>query len=197
MIKYIGINHLSMATKDMDQTIRFWRDLPEMRLVAGLGKVGYRHYFFVISKNDLIAFFEWPDVVPVEDKDHGWPVQGPFVFDHVAFGVTSEEELWILYDRLTAAGFWVSEVMDHGFIHSIYTFDPNGIAIEFSYNAEGVDIRREPLMRDRAPSGATMEGPEPQSGVWPEVEDPTTPQDERKVYPGEGIELVRGETSNW
>jgi catechol 2,3-dioxygenase-like lactoylglutathione lyase family enzyme len=46
---YTGINHLAMATGDMDATIRFWRDLLGLRLVAGLGRPGYRHYFFEIS----------------------------------------------------------------------------------------------------------------------------------------------------
>ena len=36
-MRYTGINHLAMATADMDATIRFWRDLLGMRLVAGLG----------------------------------------------------------------------------------------------------------------------------------------------------------------
>jgi len=27
MIKFNGVNHLAMATGDMDKTIRFWRDL--------------------------------------------------------------------------------------------------------------------------------------------------------------------------
>ena len=49
MIQYNGVNHLAMATGDMDKTIRFWRDLLGMRLVAGLGRAGYRHYFFQIS----------------------------------------------------------------------------------------------------------------------------------------------------
>ncbi|MGB2688020.1 MAG: VOC family protein, partial [Desulfobacterales bacterium] len=35
MAKYTGINHLAMATRDMDTTIRFWRDLLGLRLVAG------------------------------------------------------------------------------------------------------------------------------------------------------------------
>lgn len=46
MVKFNGVNHLAMATGDMDRTIRFWRDLLGMRLVAGLGQPGYRHYFF-------------------------------------------------------------------------------------------------------------------------------------------------------
>jgi catechol 2,3-dioxygenase-like lactoylglutathione lyase family enzyme len=196
MIQYRGIHHLAMATRDMDKTIRFWRDLLGMRLVAGLGKPGYRHYFFQISDNDMIAFFEWPDVEPITEKDHGYPVSGPFVFDHVCFGVGAEEELWELKDMLTAADFWVSEVVDHGFIHSIYSFDPNGIPIEFTWNVEGVDVRKTPRMVDSKPSGMTLEGPEPNGGHWPSVTEPT-PLEERSVYPGEGVELVSGEKKNW
>ncbi|MGD8563642.1 MAG: VOC family protein, partial [Desulfarculaceae bacterium] len=134
MARYRGINHLAMVTGDMDQTIRFWRDLLGMRLVAGLGKPGYRHYFFEIDKNNLIAFFEWPQAEPVPEKDHGYPVAGPVVFDHVSIGVETEDDLWEVKDKLAAAGFEVSDVIDHGFIYSIYAFDPNGIPIEFSYS---------------------------------------------------------------
>lgn len=56
MAGYTGINHPAMATADMDMTIRFWRDLPGMRLVAGLGRSGSGHYFFEISASDMIAF---------------------------------------------------------------------------------------------------------------------------------------------
>jgi catechol 2,3-dioxygenase-like lactoylglutathione lyase family enzyme len=191
MVKYNGVNHLAMATGDMDKTIRFWRDLLGMRLVAGLGRAGYRHYFFEISENDLIAFFEWSEVEPIEEKDHGRPVKGPFAFDHVSIGVEGEDDLWALKDKLAAAGFWVSEVIDHGFIHSIYAFDPNGIPIEFSHNVEGIDVRRNPQMADQEPSEITREGPEPQTGQWPAVGAPT-PRGDRRIYPGAGSEYFHG-----
>ncbi len=191
MIRFNGINHLAMATGDMDKTIRFWRDLLGMRLVVRLGKPGYRHYFFEISENDLIAFFEWPGIEPVTEKEHGYPVKGPIIFDHVSFGVETKEDLWALKDKLEAAGVWVTEVIDHGFIHSIYAFDPNGIPIEFSHNVEGVDVRKNPTMADSIPSAIAQEGSEPRFDKWPPVERPT-PQDERKVYPGVGSELFHG-----
>jgi catechol 2,3-dioxygenase-like lactoylglutathione lyase family enzyme len=191
MIRFNGVNHLAMATGDMDRTIRFWRDLLGMRLVAGLGQPGYRHYFFQISETDLITFFEWSGVKPVLEKEHGRPVQGPFIFDHVSFGVETEEDIWELKDKLEAAGFPVSDVIDHGFIHSIYAFDPNGIPVEFSHNVPGIDIRKEPQMRDRMPSEAALEGAEPQVGKWPGVTSPTSPS-EKVVYPGAGSELFHG-----
>jgi len=194
MVGFNGVNHLAMVTGDMDKTVRFWRDLLGMRLVARLGQPGYRHYFFQISDTDLIAFFEWPGVEPVVKKEHGRPVKGPFIFDHVSFGVQTEDDLWQLKDRLAAAGFPISDVVDHGFIHSIYAHDPNGIPIEFSHNVEGLDIRKNPQMRDKAPSRITLEGAEPRKGMWPEVT-MATPQAERVVYPGAGSELFHGKNS--
>lgn len=190
MAEYTGVNHLAFATKDMAATIRFWRDLLGMRLVAGIGNAGYRHYFFELSPTDMIAFFEWPAVEKIPVKDHGVPVNGPFAFDHVSLGVASDADLWELKDKLAAAGFWASELIDHGFIHSIYAFDPNHIPIEFSAPVPEVDLRRNPKMMDKSPSAVALEGPEPRSGQWPPVENPT-PMDERWIFPGEGTVLAR------
>ncbi|MBW2049480.1 MAG: VOC family protein [Deltaproteobacteria bacterium] len=191
MIRYTGINHLAMATKDMGRTVLFWRDLLGMRLVAGLGRPGYRHYFFEISEHDMIAFFEWPDVEKIPEKDHGVPVAGPFAFDHLSFGVESDDNLWELKGRLEGADFWVSEVVDHGFIHSIYSFDPNNIPIEFSAPVPGVDVRKKPRMKDKQPSTAALEGSEPQPGHWPVPRD--IPDGEKIVYPGEGRAFLEKE----
>jgi len=178
-----------MATRDIDATIRFWRDLLGMRLVASLGRPGFRHYFFEISEHDMIAFFEWPDVDKVPEKDHGAPVKGPFVFDHISFEVESEGDLWTLKDRLEAVEIWVSEVINHGFIHSIYSFDPNNIPIEFSAPVPDVNIRQHPKMRDKRPSAVAQEGTEPQPGHWPDITKPTPPE-ERVAYPGEGMIFI-------
>ncbi|WP_147819944.1 VOC family protein [Salidesulfovibrio onnuriiensis] len=189
MANYTGINHLAMATGDMDTTVRFWRDLLGMRLVAGLGRPGYRHYFFEITDRDMIAFFEWDGVEPIPEKDHGVPVRGPTAFDHVSFGVAGPDDLWEIKDRLEAAGFWVSEVVDHGFIHSVYSFDPNNIPIEFSVVVERYDVHRTPAMVDSRPTATAREGAEPQPGKWPLVTRPT-PLEEREVYEGEGEKVI-------
>ena len=185
MAKFTGINHLAMATGDMDATVRFWRDLLGMRLLAGLGRPGYRHYFFEISRHDMIAFFEWDCVEKGELKDHGVPVKGPFTFDHVSIEVESDDDLWEIKDKLEAADIWVSEVIDHGFIHSVYAFDPNNIPIEFSAPVPEVDIRKAPAMMDKKPCKTALEGSDPQSGHWPGVSNPTK-ESQRDVYPGEG-----------
>ncbi len=194
MFNYMGVNHLAFATGDMGGTIRFWRDLLGMRMVIASGWKDYKIYFFEISPGALVGFFEWPGAEPMPEKEHGRPVQGPIAFDHVSIGVASEDDLFAIKDRLNAAEVWVSEVTDHGFIYSIYCFDPNGLALEFSTLVVGVDISASPVMRDPEPTQEASEGVEPQAGVWPEVTCPTEPG-QRRRYPGIGKELFRDGTA--
>ena len=186
-MRYKGLNHIAMATGDMDMTVRYWRDLLGMRLVAGHGGPGHRQYFFEINEYELVAFFEWPGVRRVKNKRHGEPVEGPFIFDHFSIGVDTEDELWAVADRLIAAGFPCSNMMDHGFIHSIYTFDPNGIPLEFSCFVDGVNLHDRPVLADSGRGKAALEGTEPKAGVWPEVDDPFK-EDEKIIMPGEGLD---------
>jgi catechol 2,3-dioxygenase-like lactoylglutathione lyase family enzyme len=195
MARYTGVNHLALATADLEATIRFWRDLLGMKLVIGQGRPGSRQYFFSITEQDLIAFFEWKEVEPIPEKDHGAPVKGPFVFDHVSIGVAAAEDLWELKDKLEAAGFWASEIVDHGFIWSLYTFDPNGIALEFSVFLDGRHPLRKPRLVDSRPTPAALEGPEPQPGKWPAPRS-STPAEQRVAYPGEAEDYL-GKRNWW
>lgn len=154
MRKYKGINHLAMITDDMNKTVRFWRDLLGMKLIGATGDGVNRQYFFEISDTDCIAFFEWPEVELPVPKDHGVPPVKPLSFDHVAIGVGCEEELNAIKRLLEGAGFDVSPVIDHGFIKSIYSFDPNNIPIEFCFDVKGKDLRTKHRMSDRNPCEA-------------------------------------------
>ena len=131
-----GFNHLAMVTNDMDKTVRFYRDILDMSLVAATGNrpgsYPYRHYFFEVGPDTTIAFFEWPGMVEEFHKPAGQPVRGRVQFDHVSFDVESEDTLLELQARLEKAGIEVTDVVDHKFIHSIYFTDPNGIALEAS-----------------------------------------------------------------
>ncbi|WP_027185051.1 VOC family protein [Desulfovibrio inopinatus] len=190
---FTGVNHLAMVTPNMDTTIRFWRDLLGCPLVAGLGHPGYRHYFFSLSPHDMIAFFEWPDVEPIPERDHGAPITGPIAFDHVSLSVAQRDDLYDIKAKLEAAGFWASEVIDHGFILSLYAFDPHNIPIEFSYPVPGQDPRSCPGTADTNPSALAQEGANPIPHVWPKPE--PFPEEDKLVFPGEGLELAacRGE----
>lgn len=189
MTHYTGIHHAAFYTGDMESTIRFWRDLLGMRLVYGYGRAGQRQYFFELSPGTLLSFFEWAGVERAPCKRHGEPVRGPAGFDHVAIGVADEEALWGVADRLAGADQPVSDVVDHGFIRSVYAFDPNGIAIEFSCDVPGIDVRGAPVLRDPRAGVAAREGSEPRWDQWPRGE--ATPVAERVVVSGEGWEHFR------
>lgn len=194
MITFKGVNHVALATNDMDETIRFWRDLLGMRLVAGQGKQGNRQYFFQVARNCYVSFFEWPNVTAVDDKDPGRPFKGPLSLDHLCISLASEDDLWALKERLEAAEVWTTEVLDHGFIHSFFSTDPNNIQIEFCVELKGIDLGREPRMVDSQPTDAAMEGPEPRSDRWPPVYKPVPPEN-RTIYRGELISLREGKNT--
>lgn len=180
-----GFHHVAMATNDIDTTVRFWRDLLGMRLVLTMGEDGRRMYFLEVSGVNFLAFFEWPEVERSPYKVPGVPVKGPFMLDHLSFALNDMDELWNLAERLIAAGFFVSNVMDHGMVRAFYTFDPNGIPIEFCVESEGIDLRKEPRMLDEEPSDTAREGFEPDPHRWPTPDEGASP-DERIVLPGKG-----------
>jgi len=180
-----AIDHLAFITNDMEKTIRFYRDLLGMELVAGIGHEGYRHYFFKFGDNQ-VAFFEYDIARPMEQKFHGSPTDKPLGFDHVSFTVGSCEDLFRLKDKLEAAGFEVNGAVDHGIIWSIYFFDPNNIPLEASWNC--VELLRAPAMDEVAPMDIVAEGSGPQPGVWPEVTNPT-PREAMVAHGGNGYTM--------
>ena len=178
-----GINHLAFITGDMVTTIRFWRDLLGMELVAGIGHPGYRHYFFSCG-NTQVAFFEYAGAAPMERKGHGTPTRLPLGFDHVSFTVASRADLFALKDKIEAAGFEVSDAVDHGIIWSIYFYDPhNNIPLEATW--QFMDLEQMPAISEDDPLDIAAEGSEFQPGHWPSVENPT-PESEMRALTGNG-----------
>jgi catechol 2,3-dioxygenase-like lactoylglutathione lyase family enzyme len=132
--RWRGINHLALVTADMDATVRFYVGVLGARLIATIGTPDFRHYFFEIGTGNSVAFFEYQGVA-IEQfaKPAGIPHPLAPQFDHVAFALADEQALLELRDRLKRADCEVTDVVDHGFIHSIYFTDPNGIALEASW----------------------------------------------------------------
>lgn len=127
-----GVNHLALITPDMDGTVRFYHGVLGMRLVATLMAGPMRHYFFEIAPGNTVAFFEWKGIATFA-KPAGWRVETALQFDHLSFNLPDHDSLLALRARLEAVGVEVTEEVDHGFIHSIYFTDNNGIALEASY----------------------------------------------------------------
>jgi catechol 2,3-dioxygenase-like lactoylglutathione lyase family enzyme len=129
-----GINHLALVTTDMDATVRFWHGVLGARLVAHLGTESFRHYFFEFGPQQTVAFFEYANLqLERFQLPAGVPDRRKVQFDHLSFNLPDENALHELRNRLKAHGCEVTDVVDHGFIRSIYFTDPNGIALEASY----------------------------------------------------------------
>ncbi|HET7488945.1 MAG TPA: VOC family protein [Acidimicrobiales bacterium] len=138
--RWRGINHLALVTPDMDATVRFYHGVLGMRLVATLMAGPMRHYFFEIGPQNTVAFFEWQGA-EIFAKQAGVPTPRTVQLDHLSFNLPDEEALLALRDRLTAAHCGITEVIDHGIMHSVYFTDPNGIALEASWWALDVTGR--------------------------------------------------------
>jgi len=172
-----GVNHLALVTDDMDATVRFYHGVLGAPLVATLGTPAFRHYFFAFGESTTVAFFEYRDL-PLERfaKPAGVPDPRAVQFDHLSLDLPDEEALLALRARLVEHGCEVTEVVNHGMIHSIYFTDPNGIALEASWwvrdptgansgfddRARFADADPVPAVRELAGTGR-LQGPVPRT----------------------------------
>lgn len=131
---WMGLNHLALVTSDMDATVRFWHGVLGAEIMATIATPGFKHYFFRIGDHQTIAFFEYLNTeLQTFAKPAGVPYEHASQFDHLSLGLPDERALEDLRSRLIVHGCEVTEVVDHGFIRSIYFSDPTGIALEASW----------------------------------------------------------------
>lgn len=158
-----GVHHLALITADMDATVRFWHGVLDARLVTTLATPAFRHYFFDVAPGNTVAFFEYRGVeIDSFAKPAGVPYAQAAQFDHLSMSLADEDALLRLRDRLKEHGCEVTDVVDHGFLRSIYFNDPNGIALEASWwtldpTARPVDYTDERLFADADPVPAVKE----------------------------------------
>jgi catechol 2,3-dioxygenase-like lactoylglutathione lyase family enzyme len=161
--RWRGVNHLALITGDMDATVRFYHGVLGARLVATIGTPDFRHYFFEIGPGRTVAFFEYADARPAAfSKPAGVPDPRAIQFDHLSLDLADEAALEQLQARLKEFGCEVTDVIDHGFVRSIYFTDPNGIALEASWwvrdaTAGDIDYGDEMLFSDPDPVPSVRE----------------------------------------
>jgi catechol 2,3-dioxygenase-like lactoylglutathione lyase family enzyme len=135
----MSYHHLALATRDIGAIHDFYEGVMGFELVkVEIAKVmagGWaKHYFYRMGGNDscFIAFWEMHDVPGGEDFETSLSKAAglPDEMNHVAFAVSSVEELDARRAQWTKAGKSVMEV-DHNWCRSIYTKDPNDNLVEF------------------------------------------------------------------
>lgn len=132
----MGFHHTAFVTADLEGTHRFYTEAMGFTLakvaVGPTEKGGWaKHLFYEITPDEFIAFWDLHD-----DTLKGWSPaistsQGlPIWVNHLAFRADDLDDLERRKRRWLEHGHDVQEI-DHGWCHSIYTVDPNGILVEF------------------------------------------------------------------
>jgi len=145
----MAFHHVAYACRDTEETRRFYEDLMGFPLrhteVAEFPNGGsMRHLFFDTGDGSAIAFFHLDQAGESADwkseisTGNGLPVW----VNHVAFSATADMQE-AAKERMTAAGVKPLMEIDHGWCHSLYYVDPNGIMVEFCRDTPGMPADRE------------------------------------------------------
>ena len=139
-----GFHHVALVTPDLDATIRFYRDLLGMRLLADIpaSEQGGRHCLLAVDggAGSFLHFFERADA-----RIHPYPLAEGLVFPpelgalhHIAIALPDEEAGVALRARLVDAGVPVTEIMSQGpTIRDMLFPDNNGLLLEAAWPGAG------------------------------------------------------------
>jgi len=135
----LGVSHIALAAKDIEKTHRFYTeamgfDLVKVEIVPQKGGFA-RHVFYSTgsSTDQLMAFWDLSSVPGLENprtdicRDLGLEP----LTNHIAFQAEDLDDIERRKQRWLDCGHDVLEI-DHGWIHSIYTEDPDGNPVEFA-----------------------------------------------------------------
>jgi len=120
-----GLHHLALICSDVEQTIKFYQDLigfPLVELMENRDYPGSTHLFFDMGNDNLLAFFDFPEL----GLEPGIEALGGV--QHIAISTTSDN-FEMVKKRLEGAGIAYLGP-DRGANDSIYFKDPDGIQIE-------------------------------------------------------------------
>lgn len=135
------LHHTAYVTRDLEATRHFYEDVLGIPLIAtwcekdmlfGAERT-YCHCFFGLGDGSALAFFQFAD--PEDQKLFGPPMpESPF--HHIALHVDADTQAQI-EERIRAAGYTEPETytLEHGYCRSVYIKDPNGMILEFTYDA--------------------------------------------------------------
>lgn len=146
-LKGTGMNHLGLATHDIDRTIEFYQGVLGLEPVAyylrELGEGYMRQVFFDLGNGQTLEFAQPHNVEGIADGFDAGINEGlgcgklfGVGLIHFAFNVESMDELEERRRRLEAAGCEILGPIDLDWLHSFYFTDPNGIQLEFAYTVK-------------------------------------------------------------
>jgi catechol 2,3-dioxygenase-like lactoylglutathione lyase family enzyme len=135
-----GMYHFAYPCRDAEETRHFYEDILGLPLVncmlsESVPSTGentpYVHFFFELQDGSYIAFFD------LGSGDMPLPSPNtPAWVQHFAIETESIENVAAMQARLEAHGVETIGLVDHGFVRSVYFFDPNGLRLEITTRTE-------------------------------------------------------------
>jgi len=131
------LSHVAYMTRDTAATADFFTRILGMELVNAVlddavpstgEPIPYFHSFFRMSDGSTVAFFEAPELPPLEAPPHA----AYNTFQHLALQVDTPETVDRWHRWLEACGVEVLGPIDHKIIYSIYFHDPSGLRLEIT-----------------------------------------------------------------
>jgi glyoxylase I family protein len=129
------LNHVAYRCRDAQETTEFYADVLGLRLahtivqdrVPSTGELApHAHVFFEMGDGSWVAFFDVSTEEHVaQETERDWA-------QHLALEVDSVDVLVEKKAALEAHGIDVLGPVDHGFIQSIYFYDPSGHRLELA-----------------------------------------------------------------
>lgn len=135
-MKLNGIHHAAYRCKDAKQTVEWYVKHLKMDFVLAIAEDlvpstkepdPYMHVFLDAGNSNVLAFFELPT-----QAEMGRDPNTPAWVQHIAFKVSTIEELETFKRELESSGIEVLGITDHTLFKSIYFFDPNGHRLEIA-----------------------------------------------------------------
>jgi catechol 2,3-dioxygenase-like lactoylglutathione lyase family enzyme len=136
-LKMLGnVHHAAYRCRDAEQTRWFYEEVLGLPLAAAMvfdhisgmeEERNYMHLFFQMGDGNFIAFFDDPDTAADYDfsRKDGFDV-------HIALEAESHEAMLAWQERINSMGKRCLGPIDHGFVHSVYMYDPNGLQVEIT-----------------------------------------------------------------
>ncbi len=131
-----NFHHVAFRCRDAQETRRFYEGVLGLPMAAGLAfdeisgtdtHLRYLHVFFALGDGNYLAFFDAPDSAT---EEHFKPRSG---FNrHIAIEASDLAALQTYKQHLESQGVACQGPLDHGFVQSIYFYDPNGIQVEIT-----------------------------------------------------------------
>lgn len=153
-----GVNHIQLIVDDMNESVRFYRDILGLRLVRTRTGANYpdlaksrgfnieKNYFFDMGNGSLLSLIQImnatgsaSDTEPAISGPWLWPdspaARKPRKMDHLAFDVETHDDVVWFRQHLLRNDVKVTDIItrdDELFVESIYFFDPNGTPLEIA-----------------------------------------------------------------